>query len=114
MGVLIPIIPLNSTSLEVDGSNLHPCSIDSSVEPKIAFRTRNASDQVSFFLSREVNLHAWSVWIRDDVAMLLRIVEARVVAIVGIAWLDGGGRDDSMGSKIAARIPDDRTPEGAL
>ncbi|RWW55855.1 hypothetical protein BHE74_00037474 [Ensete ventricosum] len=41
-------------------------------------------------------------------------VEARVVAIVGIAWLDGGGRDDSMGSKIAARIPDDRTPEGAL
>ncbi|RRT79740.1 hypothetical protein B296_00001108 [Ensete ventricosum] len=38
-------------------------------------------------------------------------VEAMSTAIVGIAWLGGGGRDGSRGSKIAALIPDDRTPE---
>ncbi|RZR93432.1 hypothetical protein BHM03_00021939 [Ensete ventricosum] len=37
MGVLILIKPLNSISLEVDGSNLYPGSIGDSVEPKIAF-----------------------------------------------------------------------------
>ncbi|RWV96139.1 hypothetical protein GW17_00041173 [Ensete ventricosum] len=57
MGVLIPIKPLNSISLKVDGSNLHP-SIVSSVESKIPFRMRDPSDRVSFFPSREVNLHA--------------------------------------------------------
>ncbi|RWW76466.1 hypothetical protein BHE74_00015450 [Ensete ventricosum] len=37
MGVLIPIKPLNSISLKVDGSNLHPSSIGGSVESKIPF-----------------------------------------------------------------------------
>ncbi|RWW01656.1 hypothetical protein GW17_00035290 [Ensete ventricosum] len=58
MGVLKPIEPLNSISLEVDDSNLHPCSIGGSVEPKIAVHARDPSDRVFFFLSREVNLHA--------------------------------------------------------
>ncbi|RZR75951.1 hypothetical protein BHM03_00000536 [Ensete ventricosum] len=41
-------------------------------------------------------------------------VEARVVAIVEIAW-EGGGMDDGYkSSKIAALIPYDKTPEGAL
>ncbi|RRT58176.1 hypothetical protein B296_00023106 [Ensete ventricosum] len=60
MGVLILIKPLNSVSLKVDGSNLHPCSIDGSVEPKIPFRACDPSDWVSFFPSREVNLHTLS------------------------------------------------------
>ncbi|RWW64078.1 hypothetical protein BHE74_00028706 [Ensete ventricosum] len=59
MGVLKPIKPLNSISLEVDGSNLHPCSVGGSVEPKIALRTRDPSDRVSFFPSWEVHLHAF-------------------------------------------------------
>ncbi|RWW04952.1 hypothetical protein GW17_00031796 [Ensete ventricosum] len=41
-------------------------------------------------------------------------VEARVVAIVGIAWERGGVDDGYRGSKIAALIPDDRIPEGPL
>ncbi|RZS09150.1 hypothetical protein BHM03_00040204 [Ensete ventricosum] len=57
MGVFKPIEPLNSISLEVYGSNLHPCSVGGSVEPKIALRTRDPSDRVSFFPSWEVNLH---------------------------------------------------------
>ena len=32
-------------------------------------------------------------------------------AIVGIAWLVVGGRDGSKSSKIAALIPDDKTPK---
>ncbi|RRT56915.1 hypothetical protein B296_00015338 [Ensete ventricosum] len=39
---------------------------------------------------------------------------ARVAAIVGIAWKGGSGRDGSKGSRNAAVIPDDRTPERAL
>ncbi|RWV97725.1 hypothetical protein GW17_00039466, partial [Ensete ventricosum] len=74
MGVLKPIEPLNSISLEVDGSNLHPCSVGGSVEPKIALRARDPSDRVSFFPSWEVHLHAWIILIRDDVSMLLRII----------------------------------------
>ncbi|RWV79410.1 hypothetical protein GW17_00059465 [Ensete ventricosum] len=74
MGVLKPIKPLNSISLEVDGSNLHPCGIDGSVEPKIALRTRDPLDRVSFFPSREVNLHVWIIEIRGDVAMFWRII----------------------------------------
>ncbi|RZS03446.1 hypothetical protein BHM03_00033628 [Ensete ventricosum] len=35
MGVFKPTEPLNSISLEVYGSDLHPCSIGGSVEPKI-------------------------------------------------------------------------------
>ncbi|RZS08053.1 hypothetical protein BHM03_00038980 [Ensete ventricosum] len=38
MGVFKPIEPLNSISLEVYGSDLHPCGIGGSVEPKIALR----------------------------------------------------------------------------
>ncbi|RWW11643.1 hypothetical protein GW17_00024736 [Ensete ventricosum] len=51
MGVLKPIKPLNSISLEVYGIDLHPCCIGGSVEPKIALRTRDPSDRVSFFPS---------------------------------------------------------------
>ncbi|RZS22411.1 hypothetical protein BHM03_00055178, partial [Ensete ventricosum] len=61
-------------SLEVYGSDLHPCGIGGSVEPKIALRARDPFDRVSFFPSWEVNLHAWIVGIRGDVSMLLRIV----------------------------------------
>ncbi|RRT56435.1 hypothetical protein B296_00004517 [Ensete ventricosum] len=45
MGVLKPIKPLNSISLEVDDSNLHQCGVGSSVEPKIALRVRDPPDQ---------------------------------------------------------------------
>ncbi|RZR93124.1 hypothetical protein BHM03_00021544 [Ensete ventricosum] len=38
MGVFKPIEPLNSISLEVYGSDLHPCGIGGSIEPKIALR----------------------------------------------------------------------------
>ncbi|RWW90559.1 hypothetical protein BHE74_00000371 [Ensete ventricosum] len=41
-------------------------------------------------------------------------IEARLAAIMEIAWKGGGDRDGSRGSKIAALILDDRTPEGAL
>ncbi|RZR79751.1 hypothetical protein BHM03_00005557 [Ensete ventricosum] len=74
MGVRKPIKPLNSISLEVDGSNLHPCGVGGSVEPKIALRARDPPDRVSFFPSWEVNLHAWIIEIRGDVAVFLRIV----------------------------------------
>ncbi|RRT70364.1 hypothetical protein B296_00000474 [Ensete ventricosum] len=74
MGVLKPIKPLNIVSLEVDDSNLHPCSVGGSVERKTMLRTRDPSDRVSFFSSREVNIHTWIACIRDDVTMLLRIV----------------------------------------
>ncbi|RZR73764.1 hypothetical protein BHM03_00027989 [Ensete ventricosum] len=74
MGVLKPIKPLNSISLVVDGSNLHLCGVDGSVEPKIALRARDPPDRVSFFPSREVNLHAWIVEIRGDVTTFLRIL----------------------------------------
>ncbi|RZS10509.1 hypothetical protein BHM03_00041747 [Ensete ventricosum] len=74
MGVLEPIELLNNISLEVDGRNLYPCSIDDSVEPKIALRARDPSDRVSLFPSWKVHLHAWIILIRDDVSMLLRIV----------------------------------------
>ncbi|RWW29998.1 hypothetical protein GW17_00005437 [Ensete ventricosum] len=47
MGVFKPIEPLNSISLEVYGSDLHPCGIGGSVEPKIALRARDPSDRVS-------------------------------------------------------------------
>ncbi|RWV92240.1 hypothetical protein GW17_00045402, partial [Ensete ventricosum] len=57
MGVLKLIRPLNSISLKVDDSNLYPCSIGGSVEPKIVLRARDSSDRVSFFPYREVNLH---------------------------------------------------------
>ncbi|RZR88031.1 hypothetical protein BHM03_00015524 [Ensete ventricosum] len=50
----------------------------------------------------------------DGSAAWWATMEATSKAIVGIAW-EGGGVDDSYrGSKIAALIPDDRTPEGAL
>ncbi|RZR96353.1 hypothetical protein BHM03_00025358 [Ensete ventricosum] len=74
MGVLKPIKPLNSISLEVDGSNLYPCGVGGSVEPKIVLRAGDPPDRVSFFPFREVNLHAWIIEIRGDVAMFLRIV----------------------------------------
>ncbi|RRT56206.1 hypothetical protein B296_00013062 [Ensete ventricosum] len=74
MGVLKPIEPLNSISLEVNGSNLYSCSVGSSVELKITLRARDRSDRVSLFPSWEVHLHAWIILIRDDVSMLLRIV----------------------------------------
>ncbi|RZR75570.1 hypothetical protein BHM03_00062485 [Ensete ventricosum] len=45
-------------SLKVDDSNLHPCGVGGSVKPKIALRARDPPDQVSFFPSRDVNLHA--------------------------------------------------------
>ncbi|RWW15126.1 hypothetical protein GW17_00021050 [Ensete ventricosum] len=77
MGVLKPIKPLNSISLEVDGSNLHPCGVGGSVEPKIVLRARDPPDPVSFFPSREVNLHAWIIEIKGDVAMFSRIVRGR-------------------------------------
>ncbi|RRT33642.1 hypothetical protein B296_00039554 [Ensete ventricosum] len=51
MGVFKPIIPLNSISLKVCGSDLHQCGIDGSIEPKIALRARDPSDRVSFFPS---------------------------------------------------------------
>ncbi|RRT52462.1 hypothetical protein B296_00021476 [Ensete ventricosum] len=41
-------------------------------------------------------------------------VEVRIVAIMGIALEGGGVDDDYRGSKIAALIPYDRTPDGAL
>ncbi|RZS13840.1 hypothetical protein BHM03_00045479 [Ensete ventricosum] len=41
MGMLNPIEPLNSISLEVDGSNLHPCSVGGSAESKIALRAQD-------------------------------------------------------------------------
>ncbi|RRT32649.1 hypothetical protein B296_00054012 [Ensete ventricosum] len=66
MGVLKPIKPLNSISLEVDGSSLHPCGVGDSIEPKIVLRVRDPPDRVSFFPSRKVNLHAWIIEIRDD------------------------------------------------
>ncbi|RRT85167.1 hypothetical protein B296_00005497 [Ensete ventricosum] len=74
MGVLKPTEPLNNISLEVDDSNLHPCSVGGSVKPKIALRARDSSDQVSFIPSWDVHLHAWIIMIRDDVSMLLRII----------------------------------------
>ncbi|RZR73036.1 hypothetical protein BHM03_00019430 [Ensete ventricosum] len=74
MGMFKPIKPLNSISLEVYGSDLHPCGIGVSVEPKIALRAQDPSDRVSFFPSWEVNLHAWIVGIRHDMSMLLRII----------------------------------------
>ncbi|RZS21139.1 hypothetical protein BHM03_00053734 [Ensete ventricosum] len=73
MSVLKPIKPLNSISLEVDGSNLHSCGIGGSVEPKIALRAQDPPDQVSLSPSRKANLHAWIIEIRGDVA-ILRIV----------------------------------------
>ncbi|RRT32055.1 hypothetical protein B296_00049075 [Ensete ventricosum] len=52
-----------------------------------------------------------SSWIRTKLGWK---VEARVTAIVVIAW-EGGGMDDSYrGNKIAALISDDRTLEGVL
>ncbi|RZR73021.1 hypothetical protein BHM03_00019165 [Ensete ventricosum] len=62
-------------------------------------------------------LHAsWfncSSWIRAKEITAIR-VEAHVVAIVGVVW-EGGGMDDGYrDSKIAALIPDDKTPDGAL
>ncbi|RWW38646.1 hypothetical protein BHE74_00056110 [Ensete ventricosum] len=74
MGVFKSIEPLSSISLEVYGSDLHPCGIGGSIEPKIALRTRDISDRVSFFPSWEVNLHVRIVRIRGDVSKLLRIV----------------------------------------
>ncbi|RZS29026.1 hypothetical protein BHM03_00062694, partial [Ensete ventricosum] len=41
-------------------------------------------------------------------------VEAHVTTIMGIAWGGGGMDDNYRGSKIAALISDDRTPEGTL
>ncbi|RZS16883.1 hypothetical protein BHM03_00048950, partial [Ensete ventricosum] len=41
-------------------------------------------------------------------------VKARVIAIAGIAWEDGGVDDGYRGSKIAALKPNDRTSDGAL
>ncbi|RWW69482.1 hypothetical protein BHE74_00022910 [Ensete ventricosum] len=49
----------------------------------------------------------------DLICGLGMTVETRVAAIVGIAWKGGGRRDGSKGSRNAALIPDDRTPEGA-
>ncbi|RRT35649.1 hypothetical protein B296_00009017 [Ensete ventricosum] len=74
MGVLKPIRPLNSISLEVNGSNLHPCGVGGSVEPKIVLRARDPPDRASLFPYREVNLHAWIIKIRGDVVMFLKIV----------------------------------------
>ncbi|RWW61554.1 hypothetical protein BHE74_00031382 [Ensete ventricosum] len=74
IGVLKPIKPLKSISLEVDGNNLHSCGVGGSVESKIALCVRDPPDRVSFFPPREVNLHAWIVGIRDDVATFLRII----------------------------------------
>ncbi|RWW54807.1 hypothetical protein BHE74_00038586 [Ensete ventricosum] len=74
MGVFKPIEPLNSIYLVVYDSDLYPCSVGGSVEPKIALRTRDPSDRVSFFPSWEINLPTWIVGIRGDVSMLLRIV----------------------------------------
>ncbi|RRT67502.1 hypothetical protein B296_00001902 [Ensete ventricosum] len=76
MGIFKSIEPLNSISLEVYGSDLHPCGIGGSVESKIPLRARDPSDRVSFFPSWEVNLHAWIVRIRGDVSMLLRIISS--------------------------------------
>ncbi|RZR96622.1 hypothetical protein BHM03_00025676 [Ensete ventricosum] len=73
-GVFKPIEPLNSISKEVYGSDLHPCHVNGSVEPKIALRVQDPSERFSFFPSWEINLHAWIVGIRGDVSMLLRIV----------------------------------------
>ncbi|RRT71695.1 hypothetical protein B296_00004809 [Ensete ventricosum] len=72
IGVLKPIKPLNSISLEVDGSNLHPYDVGGSVELKIALHTSEPPDRVFLFSSREINLHAWIIEIRGDVAMFLR------------------------------------------
>ncbi|RZS12485.1 hypothetical protein BHM03_00043950 [Ensete ventricosum] len=44
----------------------------------------------------------------------MKKVEARVIAIVEIAWEGGGGWDGYRGSKIVVLIPDDKTPKGAL
>ncbi|RRT60411.1 hypothetical protein B296_00001105 [Ensete ventricosum] len=74
MGVFKPIEPLNSISLEVYGSDLHPCGIGNSVELKIVLHAQDPSGRVSFFPSWEVNLHVWIVGIRGDVSMLLRII----------------------------------------
>ncbi|RRT52456.1 hypothetical protein B296_00011939 [Ensete ventricosum] len=74
MGVLKLIKPLNRISLEVYGSDLHPCCIGGPIESKITLRARDTSDQVSFYPSWEVNLHVRIVRIRGDVSMLLRIV----------------------------------------
>ncbi|RWV88811.1 hypothetical protein GW17_00049077 [Ensete ventricosum] len=41
-------------------------------------------------------------------------IKVRVVAIMGIAWEGEGGWDGYRGNNIAALIPDDKTPEGAL
>ncbi|RZS18124.1 hypothetical protein BHM03_00050350 [Ensete ventricosum] len=41
-------------------------------------------------------------------------MDATSKAIVGIAWEGGGVDGGYRGSKIAALIPDDRTPKGAL
>ncbi|RWW59056.1 hypothetical protein BHE74_00034029 [Ensete ventricosum] len=50
----------------------------------------------------------------DGSAAWWATMEAMLKAIVGIAWEGGGVDDGYRGSKIAALIPDDRTPEGAL
>ncbi|RWW87360.1 hypothetical protein BHE74_00003819 [Ensete ventricosum] len=80
MGVLKPIKPLNCISLEVDGSNLHPCGVGGSIELKIVLCAQDPPDRVSFFPSREVNLHAWIIEIRGDVAMFLRIISRSKVS----------------------------------
>ncbi|RWW11404.1 hypothetical protein GW17_00024985 [Ensete ventricosum] len=81
MGVLKPIEPLNSISLEVDGSNLHPCSVGGSVEPKIALRAQDPSDRVSLFPSWEVHLHAWQrdqIKLRRKIATVYAVLQNRI------------------------------------
>ncbi|RRT50212.1 hypothetical protein B296_00048937 [Ensete ventricosum] len=56
----------------------------------------------------------WPVGWIDLICDLEWKMEARVAAIVGIAWKDVGGKDGSKGSRNAALIANDRTPEGAL
>ncbi|RRT43027.1 hypothetical protein B296_00036173 [Ensete ventricosum] len=65
MSVFKPIELLNSISLKVYDSNLHPCSIGGSLELKIVLRMRDPSDQVSFIPFWKINLYAWIVGIRE-------------------------------------------------
>ncbi|RWV94831.1 hypothetical protein GW17_00042596 [Ensete ventricosum] len=65
MGVFKPIELLNSIFIKVYDSDLQPCGIGSSVEPKIALRARDPSDRVSFFPSWEVNLHVSGIGILE-------------------------------------------------
>ncbi|RRT35960.1 hypothetical protein B296_00028410 [Ensete ventricosum] len=59
------------------------------------------------------NCSSW-IHVKEIAAIRLWKVEARIIAIVRIAW-EGGGMDGGYrGSKIAALIPDDRSPDGAL